>query len=325
MKYPFLNNWVTLKNNEPAGYQVLDCEGKYLFDLQEDIAEFALGLNGRTDPAALREPQEAEKLLLFLEKKDLIRRSRIWKKQRGCLSCTLWIPHITPALQKAATMYHFACKCCLPVLAVGITLLLPVLFSLPQCNENSLWMAGLGGVLVSLLAHEAGHACAAIDYGAPVYEIGLRIEQFLPGAYCAIHTESLRKRAKRVQIYAAGLEANLLLAGVLMILASAFPQAGRALLAAAISSSALAAGNLLFFTGSDGSAILLELLGVSKALESSVSKPAGQALHKSNKAGGALKIACRILQGVRRLPVALFAIMILSIFQEVFACIPDIF
>ena len=325
MKYPFLNNWVTLKNNLPAGYQVLDCEGKPLFDLEADVAEFALQLDGRTDPAALCEPQEAEKFLLFLDEKELIRRSRVWKKQRGCLSCTLWIPRISPAQQKAANLYHFACKCCLPVLAVGVILLLPTLFSLPQCNETLLWMAGLAGVFFSILTHEAGHACAAIDYSAPVYEMGVRIEQFVPGAYCAIHTEALHKRARRVQIYAAGLEANLLWAGVLMILASAFPREGRALLTAAMSSFTLAAGNLLFFIGSDGTAILFELLGASKSLEGAATKPTRQRLLKSNKAGGALKMACRILRGVRLLPLALYAAMILSILQEAFACIPDIF
>ena len=73
--------------------------------------------------------------------------------------------------------------------------------------------------------------------------------------------KNIKSRRKRAHVNAAGIEANLLLAGIGFYLACFLPEAGGFLFFAAVQNAMLALINLIFVTGIDGMAIISEFTG----------------------------------------------------------------
>ena len=118
----------------------------------------------------------------------------------------------------------------------------------------------VGGIL-GIIAHEAGHTIAGISYRAAVYECGVMVDHFVPGAYVMVDTENLKNKQHIIQIEGAGVEANFLLAGVFLI-AACQGSGNPFFFWSAVSNIILGGTNCLPINQSDGMHILEALLEV---------------------------------------------------------------
>ena len=123
-------------------------------------------------------------------------------------------------------------------------------------------LGGILGLLAGLFLHELAHAMACMAYGGYVFEIGVMLKLVFPGAYVMMDTRPITGRLKRAQVSAAGIEANLLLAGLALFCAVHFPGSSLSLFYTALFNTELALVNLLLVDGLDGAGIMAELLGL---------------------------------------------------------------
>ena len=159
----------------------------------------------------------------------------------------------------------------LPVFAYGIYLL---------CQKGALWGndeehflinvllgygLGLGGGMV---CHEAAHVVACLsDPKGRWYEAGIMRRGIIVGLYVWLDTSKVKSRLKRVQIYMAGMEMNLVLASLMMILlvntkeySFLFPWK-RVMFIAMMQNIFLVLFNISFAEGLDGEHTISELFG----------------------------------------------------------------
>ncbi len=117
------------------------------------------------------------------------------------------------------------------------------------------------GAFVHELAH--GNACRACK-GGRVYEYGIHIG-IIPGFYTAADERGIRgprARLKKLQIMLAGVEANILLAGISLILSCLIYNLSEIFLTWADINLGLFAINILFFKKLDGQLAIALILGL---------------------------------------------------------------
>ena len=121
-----------------------------------------------------------------------------------------------------------------------------------------------------MVLHEAAHAVACLsDRNGRWLEAGIMIRwRIIPGAYVWLDTGEIKSRMKKVQINMAGIEMNLLLAGIMMILLvntrygfGVLSQYRTAMLYAVIMNIALVLFNISFVEGLDGEHTISEIFG----------------------------------------------------------------
>lgn len=116
--------------------------------------------------------------------------------------------------------------------------------------------------LAMFVIHEGAHLVAAIAYGCRAWEIGVLLLGIIPcGAYVATSGAPKRRR-EAVQLYLAGPESNVLLAGVYMLLANIISAYEITFVVAAVSSFALGLANCIPAFGLDGHNALSSAFGV---------------------------------------------------------------
>ena len=123
--------------------------------------------------------------------------------------------------------------------------------------------AGLyyGVFILSLGVHEFGHLSAAVSSGYAVTDVGLLLLGIIPiGAYVAYRNKKSASKKERIQLALAGIEADLIVAGVLIILALIFES--YTLIMSANTNIALIIVNSLPVRGLDGEAALSALFEV---------------------------------------------------------------
>ena len=120
------------------------------------------------------------------------------------------------------------------------------------------------GLLVfSIALHEAGHLAAGIAYGFKIEDIGLLRLWLIPiGAYVGYGEKDGAARAERVQFSLAGIEMNLLVAGICLFAAMLYYPLSFTFLLTARMNVLLAAINLLPAFEFDGESVLSDLLGI---------------------------------------------------------------
>ena len=155
------------------------------------------------------------------------------------------------------------------------------------------------GVFLGMILHESAHGAAALAYGGRVYEMGVSIQYFIPGAYTLMDHCRIKKRLRRVQVMAAGVESNFWLAGVFLILCCRFPLHHTMFFMIAVQNLLLGTLNLLFINGVDGGRILCELLGdpnsIEKAIRVTTSRRELCSLWKRGASGRVKAAVCFIL------------------------------
>ena len=259
MRYPTLKNYLLWSEDENGERSVFDPFTYDSFDVERRVYDFAVQLDGATDPRAIRGYTSAERAacLKALRRMRLLRQSRILEKPFGTVMVTLFYRDINLRLGRIAAVWSRIVRLgFLPVLVASFII---------RGRANLSWEGSVAGgyvfgLLSGLALHELSHAAACIDCGGVVREIGFMIRFFIPGAYVLMLPEEIPNRFKRIRVYAAGCEMNLLLCGCAYTL-SAFLPFDAFYTACGITNLLLAAINLCFFFGLDGSRIIGELLG----------------------------------------------------------------
>lgn len=127
---------------------------------------------------------------------------------------------------------------------------------------NIPWVSAVVMVL-SCCLHELGHLAAGIDYDTKPSEMGVLLLLIFPiGAYVACQEGDHLTWRQRLQLCLAGVEGNLLLAGICTLLGQLLPQGTALFLLAVKLNLELAILNLLPVAGLDGEAALSALLQV---------------------------------------------------------------
>lgn len=321
MKYPMFNNWLTFRRESRDTYAVHNHVLDEDFEIDARLMRFARRLNGKRDPYRI-DPSlsraEVEWMLDELDENELVRHSRVLTAGLGTVLCALWFP-------KPNKRMRAVCRVCnalllllwLPVFAAGTALFFRLL---PIPNTDWALTGFILGFAAGLVLHEAAHAFAGIAYGAPVFEFGVTIRNFLPGAYVMVDSPLLKSRGQRIQVNAAGVEMNLLLTGVCLLLSCAVPALGAAFLYAGLDNFLLAMFNIIFVDGLDGMSVLGDLLGIEDLTDSAREIVTNRALRKQLRAAGPVGhvvIAVSVL--VRVLQFALPLLILLNVL-EVVAC-----
>lgn len=117
--------------------------------------------------------------------------------------------------------------------------------------------------VLSLTVHEAGHFFSGIALGYRVTDVGVLLLGILPiGAYVAHMDKPSAPPKAKIQMALAGIEANLLMAGLLLILGMCWDSMAATFVMAANINVALALLNALPVKGLDGGMALCYALGV---------------------------------------------------------------
>lgn len=314
MKYPQLNSWLLYKKLDENNYEVKDCRtgSYYKFDINE--ISFFNQLDGKTDPYSIDTSMcelEVRHLLRFLKQKEITRCSRIQKSFLS-LNISLFRIKCSKRGRKIAFILNFLLMISfLPVFVFGVS----VLFS----NAAHLNLDGFGtitgsifGMIIGLILHEIGHALAAAGYNARLFEVGIIIG-LVSGAYVALDYDNIKKRFRRIQILAAGIEINLFLAGVSCIFSMLIYSMSSFFFAIAWVNFALAVINMLCISGLDGASIIEELIGTKNIMFNAVDfvfdKNLRSNLVKQGDITGCVKIASSFIGAVCQLAYPLLIIV----------------
>lgn len=261
MKYPMCAVWLVFHKTNTGDYLVEDILGDTKMMLSEDAVRFLRKLNGARNPYhidPMKDRKTVERLLKQFERRELIRTSRFVSKNILAVIYTVFFFHNRKG---AAAIIAKGLNTVLYLLFLPMFLFGSLLYVKYGDTDWNLILAGVYiGLVIGMVLHEAGHAVAGMAYGAKMIEAGVMLRLLLPGAYVMMDDRPVKLRLQRVQIYAAGVEMNLLLAGTAFLLASIRTGVGGLFLGAAIQNVILAALNMVFIRGLDGEKMLSALL-----------------------------------------------------------------
>ena len=266
MDYPMVNNCLSYTYNEDNDtYTVKNIDTDEEITVNSSTVFFINKLDGKTNPFDLLPSVEPSLVVEYLDRlrdAELIRDSRLNKEVFGTWIYALFIPKDrTNRMRPARIICYFLSWLLvlswIPAMAFGI-------YSFINGEiDTEHYVAGMVfGTLIGALLHELSHALSACAYGAPIYEIGVMITHYvLLGAYVKMDQEPVKKKLRRAQIDAAGVEMNMLLTGVFLFLASLNEVTCGLMFGAALANGFMGLINLFFIWGLDGGNILGNLLG----------------------------------------------------------------
>lgn len=221
-KFPCMSNWVTLKrtsNGVIARNGAIDDETL----LSEREARYLKSLNGNRDIFKIKGFSRDECIEYYehLDECLLIRDEGRTIKVEGTCIHTVYIPNknstnsIIPKILNFLLLISF-----LPILGYGIYLVFDKGVYFGDGDSFLINMVlGYGlGIAGGMVLHEIAHAIACLSYGGKLFEAGVMIRGILPGAYVLIDDYGIDSRSKKAQINMAGIEMNLLIAGIMMIM-----------------------------------------------------------------------------------------------------------
>lgn len=262
--YPMLKDGVGIYPLEDVEsgeitYCVENKEGEE-FEISERLYKALLCLDGT---APLQMGDETYELTSELKKHGIIRTSR-YEKTKG-LTSTFTVFPIGPRAAK----YEWLCRILnriLPFAAViwfaaGVHILLhtPWIYFADGMNLPVFY----GLLIFSLFAHETGHLIAGIAKGYEFSEMGILLLWFWPiGAYVSEVVRKGERKKESVQKYLAGVEVNLMLAGIYFALAPASGEVQGTVVTVGVTNVLLIFLNLLLIKGLDGEGALSAFLGI---------------------------------------------------------------
>lgn len=263
-KYPNLNSWVIVESESENTVHLRDLlfDEEYLFPAW--IVGFIKKLDGKTDPYTIDSKlsrKVVDTIIQYLDEESLI----YWGKWRHFGTGTITRPiivvrekHYTRALARILNMV-LACLW-LPCLLTG-----GIAFAhhphIGDLSSLQYYMVGVVIVLFAGLLHELAHAMASFAYGGIVVEMGVQVMWVFPGFYVAMNNDPIPHRLQKIQTHAAGVEMNLLLAGVGLLLASKGGVLEGVSFVFAVINTVLGLLNLTFFDSFDGCKIMGDLMG----------------------------------------------------------------
>lgn len=223
--YPWLANWIRFKRIGNNKYKVYDCLFDKKYILTKESVDRLRMLDGDTDPLDIYSDLSEDEVYDLIEKYEqagLIRKGRFLIKSFPTINYTLLVPQKTKTNRKICKALNLIILLSwLPLFAVG-------LYSF--VNTNS-WMMGyvdnyeiqfiLGyivAILLGLSLHEISHAISCFAYGGDVFEFGVMLNFIIPGAYILTNEKKIKNRFSLIQLFAAGIEMNFLIAGISFLL-----------------------------------------------------------------------------------------------------------
>ena len=269
-RYPAFSNWVTITGYTQDGFIIIKNEmtdKSYL--IHPDELSFLQTLDGRTDPynepfVVLRGYSRAQiaEMLIEFSKCGLIRNGRLLDKSLLSRNLTVLIPHRKHSDASVWKILNMGLLLSfLPALIFGILAL--ILNNPPYEFDLSAVLGSLAGLAAGSIFHECGHVIAALANGGKVLEIGVSITCLLfPGAYAAISGKESASPLQKAQVSAAGMEVNLLIAGIALTAFSCGSQHSGFFLTAAMMNILLVFDNLLLACGLDGCMVFSSLFGL---------------------------------------------------------------
>lgn len=319
MGYPQLVNWAKIRKNENGSYSIKDFIYGDEYKISKDEARFMIQLNGKTDPYAINSSlteNDISEVLEVLDGLGFLREGRFISKSLFEIIYTLWIPHITKKFRIAAKIINALLR----VLWLPVPVISLIMLPNAAINDDFFqFMSGLVfGTMAGMVLHEFGHMFACLAYGGRVFEAGVILKWLMPGAYVMIDTSPIKVRMQRIQVDAAGIEMNILLAGIFGIIACCLYEYGSFFAAAAINNLVLGLMNLMLISNLDGMNIMGELLGiegfVEKAKKALKSRKFRKTLARKGASGKATVTACVVICIAQIALPIIIAINILGVF-----------
>lgn len=271
-QYPCMANWVTLRrdgNKVIARNGLIDKD----FKLTEREAKYLTCLNGNRDEYQIAgfSQEECEEYFYYLDSLFLIREpGRSIKFIEGETLHTLFIPDKKSTNSMLPKILNFLLWISfLPVFIYGLNCAFTygIDFNVKHWLANFLIGYG-GGLAIGMIFHELAHAVACLsNKNGRLFEAGIMINGIVPGAYVLIDNSRIKSRLKKVQIHLAGVEMNLLIAGILLIFMTSIRRYSSlyewkiAIFYAVVQNVFLALINITFSEGLDGEHVISYLMG----------------------------------------------------------------
>lgn len=319
MGYPQFVNWAKIRKLEDGRLLLKDfiCGDEYSISPEE--ASFVLQLDGKTDPYEIETTMSREETAETIEALDglgFLREDRFISKSLFEIIYTLWIPRITKQLRIAAKIINtLLCLLWLPVAIFSVIMLSDAEVNFDLFHFIIGWFFGM---FTGMVLHEFGHMVACLAYGGNVFEAGILLKWLMPGAYVMIDTSPVKVRMQRIQIFAAGIEMNFLLAGVFGIMSCCFYDCSMFFAAAALNNVITGMLNLLLISSLDGMNIMSSLLGVEdfagKAKKLLKNRKYRKMVAKKGVSGKAVVTACAVICIAQIALPVIVAINILGVF-----------
>lgn len=318
MKYPTLANWIRFKRISENEYEIVNLLHDEEIQSDAYTVWFARQLNGRRNPYRIdkrKSNEDVDLLLDELEAENIIRDKRFLSKFFLYLLVTVWRPRVTSNLRLFSFFVNgLLLIAWLPLLTFSIYYYLNNLYDL---SIDYITIGSFAGLFIGMIMHELGHMFACLAYGGRVFEVGVMLQFFIPGAYVLMNESNIKKRTRRIQVSAAGVEMNLLLTAIFLIMSAKFEPLSGFFLGASIQNVFLALLNLTFVNGFDGMTIMSELLGVEgladRAKRITKSNLRKRRLRKDGVSGKATIAVSYILRGIQIALPLIFALNIVGV------------
>lgn len=229
------------------------------FVSQQDI-EYSKRIDGHNPYKVFRNNtrKEVDRYLGYLYEVGLIRKKHFIRTGLFSANITLFtlkqkISHIVCKRYASILQFLF-----IPMFILGWLSLIAYIHirGVPHIKEL-IWNIGIAsGLIVGICIHELSHGIVAWAYGAKVLEVGIMLIP-IPGAYVLIDDELTNLKYKN-RILSAGIEANMVIFGVSMIIlfTSNFP----IFAVIGLINLVLSVENLLFIPGLDGYEIIRNII-----------------------------------------------------------------
>lgn len=305
MKYPMLANYLMFYKNKDGTYRVRDALSDEEYIVEKHVYRFMRALDGKTDPHSIKTPlpkDSVDEIMNWLFQNDLLRTSRILFKEGGTVLCSFIFTKNKTSHRVIACFLNWLLLIAWPLIFIIGTYVFFCNFAKFDTDTlyRSMWIGSIVGFFVGVILHEIGHLIAGMAYGASVFEIGGSINYYVfPGAYVLMDTDRVKKTLRRVQINAAGVEMNFLLAGVSFLVSTMLFSLAGFFFGMAIINIICGFINLLLVDRLDGGNIIADLLGndnvFDKAKEIMRNRKKRMALFQRGLTGKVAVIVCGIL------------------------------
>lgn len=261
--YPVLKEGVSIGTFQYEGsgathYYIENANGEE-FEISRRLWDALLKADG-TRPLDL--PDNGRRILPKLKRHGLVRTSR-FVQDDGLFNRFILFP-VGNRLQAGRLVFK-ALNAALP--AVAILIFAIGIYVTTSEGEKSgynfNWWLYYGLIALSLALHELGHLIAGLAYGYNISDTGILLLGIIPlGAYVAHEDKKDATKAEKIQFALAGVEVNLLIAGVCLLLAMQPYQWSLTMFSVANVNVLLAGINLLPASGLDGESALSAACGI---------------------------------------------------------------
>lgn len=230
MKHPFRSNLSCIEpTTDPNKFLVRDFCNDIIAVASEEEIHYSSLFDGKTDPFSIfpnKKKIEVLRIIRNLEKKGLIRKNRIFYKRFPKILFSLVLIYNPPVLDETSPkkeqktqslcfiLNNIIMLSFIPLLVFSILFKGPVYkeVSYPDwlylCRIPITVLVYAVCVTINMVVHEACHAISNIGYGGKVFEFGYVFP--LPSCYTLMNPNKIKGRLRRVQVYLAGIEGNII-------------------------------------------------------------------------------------------------------------------